>query len=608
MTDSVFDFWVGVLAVDVTLDAAISNSSDDGDSALPSLLNVGRPLHPGGRFIVEVVRERTQAGLTHLLLLLSTTDGHRVVGRPWHGCFGFTDNVDLGDELCARGFTLLEAVIHLDPARDGQPACLRVLDPLATGAADDPLGAALLTLRGLQLDPPAGEASKVGALTTDYTQSLLAPEIGASSAEVLVRESVLGLRRASIQRLRVAGANLQIQPSVRLNLAPLAGPTRPIALAWRGTLPEGLWMEPTAPPAAAAGTQAPASPRPARPSRRSRPAALAATGFRFEDVELYGFRIDLREHGEDADRALEQMVTALNSFHTRVTDPKTGLPGKEERLDTAFRYRAASRTVVIELLRYGKMLLGETPWPGASEPFTAQHELLLRVLVGRVDDNTTQARDPAVFVPAIFVDNPLSKLIGRELQGFKKQLASFVDGANQPLSIDGFCGADPVRRPLADVTKVLLTDRPGDPGDNRSPILEITWPARAAQADESESFETLPSEQYATRWRQDDFDDVEFRRAFAGNVLAEGWNHFRSLQVGPVDTRQMPKAWIGGRCTLRDVRASFPVGIVTLTLGNNKNLTPAWQQLHEQFGRDREVALPSGAWYHIRCSLDLRLE
>ncbi len=611
MTTPVFDFWVGVLAVDAALDADIRAGSTDVDTGPPSLLNIGRRLQPGGRFIVEVIRERTgestDAGSTHLLLLLSTTDGYRVVGRPWHGCFGFTNQASLGDKLSERGFPLLEARIELETTNDGKPTRLRVFDPLATGAADAAAGAALLTLHGVQLDAPVGVATTGYALTTDYTQPLLAPDIGDSGAQVLVRASSLGLSRTGIQRLKLAGdAGLHIQPSERLNLAPLAGPQRRlITLAWRGTLPKGLDMQPTPAPAAAAGKPPPPRHTPAMLSRHPRPAALAATGFRFEDVELYGFRIDLREHGKDPDKTLEQMVGALN-FHTKVIDPQTGLPSDQARLDTAYRYRAASRTVVVELLRYGKMLAGQTSGSGASEPFTAQHELLLRVLVGRVDDNTVQARDPAVFVPAIFVDNPLSKLIGRELQGFKKRLASFADGQDQPLSIDGFCGANRVQQPLADVTQVGVSNWPGDKAGLASPFLQIGWPESAAQPDGNEQFEVLPGVHHETRWRQDDFDDADFRRAFASEVLADGWNCFRSLQAGPVDNRPMPKAWIGGSCTLRDVRVSFPVGIVTLTLGNQDELPTAWKALSEATGG--EVALPTGAWYHLRCSLDLRLE
>ena len=57
--------------------------------------------------------------------------------------------------------------------------------------------------------------------------------------------------------------------------------------------------------------------------------------------------------------------------------------------------------------------------------YQSQRELVVRILVGRVDDDTAQARDAATYVPAIFVDNPWSKTIGRDLQGFAKCMANF---------------------------------------------------------------------------------------------------------------------------------------------------------------------------------------
>ena len=59
------------------------------------------------------------------------------------------------------------------------------------------------------------------------------------------------------------------------------------------------------------------------------------------------------------------------------------------------------------------------------EDFQSQHELLIRMLVGRVDDDTGQAHDPATYVPVLFVDNPWSKALGRDVQGFDKRLADF---------------------------------------------------------------------------------------------------------------------------------------------------------------------------------------
>ena len=80
---------------------------------------------------------------------------------------------------------------------------------------------------------------------------------------------------------------------------------------------------------------------------------------------------------------------------------------------------------MVELLRYGKMKLRQ-PLPSLrKDDYQSQHELLVRLLVGRVDDDTSQARDAAAFVPIIFVDNPWSKVLGRGVQGFDKRMADF---------------------------------------------------------------------------------------------------------------------------------------------------------------------------------------
>src|SRR4029077_19255627 len=94
---------------------------------------------------------------------------------------------------------------------------------------------------------------------------------------------------------------------------------------------------------------------------------------------------------------------------------------------TPFRFCAASTTLVIELIRYRKMMQADSPGL-TEEDFTSQHELAVRVVVGRVDDDTAQARCPAIFVPSIFVDNPWSKVVGRELLGYDKHLAHFCTG------------------------------------------------------------------------------------------------------------------------------------------------------------------------------------
>ena len=168
-----------------------------------------------------------------------------------------------------------------------------------------------------------------------------------------------------------------------------------------------------------------------RPRARSfdRADYFVGSAFRFEEVEVLGFRIDLDRQGietveeslemepdhrrtERIDDILEEMIEPLNFHHG-------------PRHVSHFRYRPATRTVSLELLRYGRMRLKKEWQDITVDDFQSQHELLIRVLVGRVDDDTGQAHDPATYVPALFVDNPWSKALGREVQGFDKRLADF---------------------------------------------------------------------------------------------------------------------------------------------------------------------------------------
>jgi hypothetical protein len=70
--------------------------------------------------------------------------------------------------------------------------------------------------------------------------------------------------------------------------------------------------------------------------------------------------------------------------------------------------------------------------------YQSQHELVVRILVGRVDDDTTQARDAATYVPAIFADNPWSKTIGH-CGGLPShgEFCAERDGKRIPLRPDG---------------------------------------------------------------------------------------------------------------------------------------------------------------------------
>ena len=118
-------------------------------------------------------------------------------------------------------------------------------------------------------------------------------------------------------------------------------------------------------------------------------------------------------------------------------------------------------------LRYGRMRLKKEWQQITVDDFQSQHELLIRMLVGRVDDDTGQAHDPATYVPVLFVDNPWSKALGREVQGFDKRLADFCILEERPAgrAASGRSArrtrpdAKPV--PLTRITEVRLTGASG---------------------------------------------------------------------------------------------------------------------------------------------------
>ncbi|MDM0026346.1 hypothetical protein [Variovorax saccharolyticus] len=325
--------------------------------------------------------------------------------------------------------------------------------------------------------------------------------------------------------------------------------------------------------------------------------------YRFEDVELMGFRVDLPPVKE-ADDMLAELISPLN-FH---------LQGAHCACDGDFEYRCATRSIVIEMLRYGKMKSREVRAPLTIDNFMSQHELVVRLLVGRVDDDTAQAREAAVFVPAIFVDNPLSKSVGRLLQGYPKQLADFCrvppDGAAlERVRPDGRGGQHEV--PLREIGAVCLTSRIGSaPSD---PLLRLSVPPLD---DEFEKLSLLGDavQRFRLPWRQPDFEAVEFRRSFARGVVGERFSSFRSIQVAPLEaTDNEQKVWISGEFSLSDVRFQLPSGIATLSFSSPRALPSGhpWKKLCRLIGQctgSETVGLTSGDWYRIRCAIDLQID
>jgi hypothetical protein len=283
----------------------------------------------------------------------------------------------------------------------------------------------------------------------------------------------------------------------------------------------------------------------------------------------------------------------------------------------------ATPTLIIELLRYGRMKAIRPLPPLVGDDSQGQHELLVRLLVGRVDDDSAQARSPAAFVPAIFVDNPWSKVLGRDAVGFDKRLAHFNvtrNGRMMRLRPDGrlagqatTIGSKP--EPLSDVTHVELVGQTGEPG---TPLFEIDLPPGTGAEplmpiDLNLTLGTSPLA--GTRWRQSDFDDVEFRRSFSGRAVADSLAGFRMIQAAPVVPRgSLQPTLITGAFRFRGgVRVALPRGMANLTLHAVASKVPtgpttpaAWDTLCGILGGSRaSIVVRSGSWYRLTCSMDL---
>jgi 4-carboxymuconolactone decarboxylase len=256
---------------------------------------------------------------------------------------------------------------------------------------------------------------------------------------------------------------------------------------------------------------------------------------------------------------------------------------------------------------FARMYWGKDVPTDEPDYFESQFELLMRVLVGRVDDGSAQARDPAVFVPAIFVDNPWSKLIGREYQGFEKRMARFLDKNGDPVLSTSSNGRGTGSR-LFDIAGIeqVASLAPRTPGiriaDIDLPPIAADWYRNAEPVDSyGVSLAAGP------RWRQSDFSHREFRRSFARDVLADGLDSFHSIQVAAVDKRPLPFAWITGTFTLQGLRAVFPRGVATLDLKDHDGLPCAFRRLCKLM-QGEPITMPTGDWYVGKSSVDLKVD
>ena len=207
----------------------------------------------------------------------------------------------------------------------------------------------------------------------------------------------------------------------------------------------------------------------------------------------------------------------------------------------------------------------------------------------------------------VLVDNPWS-VAGRGA-GLRQQLAQFCVGLSEPLdgwSKQSFLRKGPTCRRsawCASCRGLVATFRSWSrfvvPIGTRRTIHQCGFLRVSAES-------VLP-------WAQSDFKLPEFRRSFAHAVVGDGFLYFSSIQAVPVDSRDLPGAWITGHFSLSDCEVAFPAGIATLAFTAPDKLPPgddvpeAWRTLcgllHKQ-----PIALPTGEWYRLKCSMDFQVD
>ena len=523
--------------------------------------------------------------------------------RRLHCVSGFSNHPGWCNEAARFGLPVIDADIELvgttltitadayAPRADGKESSPKPIELMRISNLTTAAGSLTTATSGVQ------QVSSLDDLV--YRQLVATPDLARPDTLLIGRSVDSRPSRSSVERAKYPEIRVSFEDKVLYPDLFRLAPEKTVAAqtVWTGES-EDWYARPMGPP-----------------ERFNRSSVFGSPSFVFEGIEIVGFRTEVQDRA-----ALSELVKQLN-FHRE----KSGAGTVDDKGPIDFRYRAATATVVIELLRYGKMRARDPQPPFEADDFMSQHELLVRILVGRVDDDTSQAREAAIFVPAIFVDNPWSKAVGRCLQGFPKLLVEVVAGT-VPVDMNG-CAKTGAREPLPfhGVTQVRLIDRTGA-NSQSAPLLTLDCPD-AVDGSAGQFFPppSLPLLSTALLRRapfeQFDFDDPEFRRGFAKEVLTDGFCRFRSVQVSPVspvdEIRSLPKAWIMGSGELRNVEVAFPTGVATLKLEVPPSEPKSWTLLVNALGESQlpgamsggqTLAFPTGDWYRVRCSMELTVD
>jgi hypothetical protein len=513
------------------------------------------------RLAIEVLHDGP-----HCIVLLSTAD--RLDEEGTLECrIGFVNDSQQCSEWRCRGFPVIEAEIRM---RGGK---LEVLSSYFGNAQAMHYGELLLAVRGVRFGPAAGAGIRLKA---SYQQSQEAPQPRRAATFILRKEVRWEMARSRVRAMEPQPMEIDAPPTRSPSLVPITDGMLAPTQVWSGTIDGPPAPEFSAHP----------------PSRVRRRDLLGEPGFDFRDIEMIGFGLNLQ--GAD----VQQLLAPLNVRPAGAPSP-------------GFKSKVISTTVLVELLRYGSMRPAGVPLaPLRPNDFQSQHELVVRVHTAKVRDGETQERDPAIHVPAIFVDNPWSKLLGRDYQGFEKTMADFCvpgeeDGTFLRLRPDGRLRSGGNAAPLSDITRLLLTGVVASGPVSSSPVLlEI----------ELEGFNRLL--EYPPRepgWRISDFDVDSLAPGFAAEAVRRSLTDFTSIQATPVEEqRRLDKAWVFSTCKVRNrANEDAPSARAHLVFHALDAAPPGWRKLCELLG-----ATPGGKvrktfqalqWYRGRFSMELEV-
>jgi hypothetical protein len=528
--------------------------------------------------------------------------------------FAYSNSPEQVDRLNEQGFPTVEARIRVTgEILTVQSARFQGDDARRPEMEYDGL---VLTIEGFRPDG----LGRYYELTRDYEQTMQALDPVEPAELVKARSATWNYTRSNVVRLSKDGVSIKIPD---LHLPPGRPPVelKETEIVWRGDIESG---------AASPGMTASPVPTKERPTEK-RQDTFGAFDFEFRDVEVLGFRIELPDDEEAIEKSY-QLIEPLN-FHIGPDAPHATL-GDRARPD--FHYRPATPTVNLELLRYGSMKARpadpDTRTPIDRERFQSQHELVVRVVVGRVDEDCAQVQEPATYVPAIFVDNSWSKVLGRRFLGMDKRLSHFCVGQRDTptarrLLPNGKVAETGAETRLADVTDVRLAswaDLEPDHQPTGPRLFSMDCvPERYSNWDK---FIDAPPEALLSasslairRWRQEDFDKAEVRRSFARDIVVGSTRSFRAIQTTPVGdnahvvaTWKQERTWITGRYDITEAKVVVPDGPITITLCNTRDAPDGWRALCQllgiHVGDERKITLPPGGWYRLQNEVSVTVE